>query len=79
MVNRRPLLLRAGDYFVGRCRKDEFHISGGVGFKGFGNVQGGEFDFLVPVSVGVIVAAGVEDAVGYRIIVDFFGVSIAKN
>jgi putative effector of murein hydrolase LrgA (UPF0299 family) len=36
-------------------------------------------DLFVPVSVGVVVAAGVEDAVGDGVVADFFAVSVAKN
>jgi hypothetical protein len=44
-----------------------------------GQVEGGEFDFSGPVSVGVIVAAGVEDAIGDGVVVDFFGMPVAKD
>src|SRR5580700_4953792 len=56
--------LGAGDYFVGGVGEDEFYVALRVGFEGLRDVDGGESDFLVPVSVGVVVAASVEDAVG---------------
>jgi hypothetical protein len=35
--------------------------------------------FLVPVSVGVEVAAGVEESVGDGVVADFFAVAVAKD
>ena len=71
--------LWARDYFVWRFGEDELYISRRIRLESFGNVEGGQIDFLVPVSVGVVVAARVENAVGYGVVADFFGVSITKN
>src|SRR5271168_3975764 len=70
---------RAGDYFVGGLGEDEIYVAIGIGFEGLWDVQGGEGDFLGPVSVGVVVAAGVEDAVGDGVVADFFAVSVAED
>ena len=72
-------LLRAGYYFVRRCGEDEVYVTCCVGLQCLGHVQYSESDFLVPVSVGVVVAAGVEDAVGDGVVADFFAVSVTKD
>jgi len=71
--------LWARDYFVWRFGEDELHISRGIGLQSFGNFERGQIDLLVPVAICVVVAAGVECAVGYGVVADFFGVSITKN
>jgi hypothetical protein len=52
---------------------------GCVGLQGLGDIEGGEVDLLIPISVGVVVAAGVEDAVGDGVVADLFTVSVAKD
>jgi len=44
-----------------------------------GIVERGEGDFPVPIAVGVVVAAGVEDAVGDGVVADFFAVAVTKK
>lgn len=71
--------LWSGDDFVGRRGKDESYAAGAVGRKSFRNIQLCKFDLLVPITVGVEVAAGVEDTVGNRVIVDFLASAVAKH
>ena len=72
-------LLRADDYFVGGCREPECNAARLVGLDGLGQVQRREFDLSVPGSGGVVVGAGVEGAVGDRVLGCFFAVAIAKD
>ena len=58
--------------------RTKFTLAVGVGLESLVQVESGEIDFLVPVSVGVVVAAGVEEAVGDGVVADFFAMSIAK-
>ena len=71
--------LWARDYFVWRFGEDELYISRGIRLQSFGDVEGGQIDFLCPVAIGVVVAARVECAVSDGVVADFFGVSITKN
>jgi hypothetical protein len=70
--------LRADDDFVGGGGELKFYAAGLVCVDGVGEVEGGECYFFVPGSVGVVVAGGVENAVGDGIVGNFFAPAVAE-
>src|SRR5579872_7527454 len=71
--------LRARDHFVGRGWENEFYVLSGVGCEGLRNVQSCQVDFLVPVAIGVVVAARVHYPLRDGVVADLLAMPVAKN
>lgn len=67
------------DYFVGGGWEAELNAVGLVVGDGFGEIEGGEFDFSDPGSGGEVAGTGVEDAVDDGVVGNLFTVTVAEE
>lgn len=71
--------LGADDNFVGGGREAELNAVGLVAGDGFGEIEGGEFDFSDPGSGGVVARTGVEEAIDDGVVGNLFTVTVAEE
>jgi len=76
---RKGWMLRPGYDFIRCAGQNKLHAVVGVGRDGCGKVQCCEVDGFGPVTVGVVVAAGVKFSGGDGVIADAFRVAVAEN
>ena len=65
-------------HFVGRGGQLEIYSASLIGGDGFGNVQGPEFNFLIPGSARVVIGPGVECAIDDGVVGDFLTSTVTK-
>ena len=72
-------MLWADDYFVGGLGEAELNAVGLVAGDGFGEIEGGEFDFSDPGSGVDVAGTGVKKAIDDGVVGNFFAVTIAEE